>query len=208
MKQHIASLLAAGVAGTMLLAACGGSPAPVPVSTTTVPVTTEAPQDTGDTGNTGDDAQAAGDIVEVATGAGMFMTLLAAAEAAGLVDVLKGQDTLTVFAPTDEAFALLPEGLVDKLLLAENIDVLRSIITYHVLSGVVTADMIISGDLTSMVPVINSLEGSPLEFLVTDQGGVVVNDANVISADVPASNGVIHVIDAVLLPPGLDLSNL
>lgn len=203
MRKYTTSLLVAGVAGTMLLSACGGSSSPVAVPTSQAPVTSEASQDTG---GAGDSAQVSGDIVEVATDAGMFTTLLAAAQAAGVVDVLKGQDLLTVFAPTDEAFAMLPEGLVEKLLLEENVEALRSIITYHVLSGAVTADMIVSGDLASMVPMIVSLEGSPLELLVTADGAVNVNDAKVILADVLASNGVVHVIDSVLLPPGLDLS--
>ena len=137
-----------------------------------------------------------GDIVDVAAGAGSFNTLVTAAKAADLVDALKGDGPLTVFAPTDEAFAALPEGTVDTLLLPENKDKLRAVLLYHVVSGKIMAD-----DLRGKTDA-ETLEGATLEI----KGGwsakkVTVNGANVVSADVPASNGVIHVIDAVLLPP-------
>ena len=139
---------------------------------------------------------ASGDIVDVAVGAGSFNTLVAAAEAADLVGALKGDGPITVFAPTDDAFAALPEGTVDSLLLPENKDKLRAVLMYHVVPGkVMSEDLKGTNDR-------KTLEGATVEI----KGGwsakmVTVNQANVVSADVSASNGVIHVIDAVLLPP-------
>lgn len=144
--------------------------------------------------------EAAGDIVAVASGAGSFTTLVAAIEAAGLVETLQGVGPFTVFAPTDEAFAALPAGLLDALLLEENRAILVQILTYHVVSGTVLAADVTEGDVASV-------EGSAISITVGD--GVVLNGtANVTATDVVASNGVIHVIDAVILPPGLDVSSL
>jgi uncharacterized surface protein with fasciclin (FAS1) repeats len=143
--------------------------------------------------------EAAGDIVAVASGAGSFTTLVAAVEAAGLVETLQGVGPFTVFAPTDEAFAALPAGLLDALLLEENREILVQILTYHVVSGTVLAADVTEGDVASV-------EGSAISITVGD--GVVLNGtANVTATDVVASNGVIHVIDAVILPPGLDVSS-
>jgi uncharacterized surface protein with fasciclin (FAS1) repeats len=133
------------------------------------------------------------DIVDTAVGAGSFNTLVAAVQAAGLVETLKGEGPFTVFAPTDEAFAALPEGTVDALLLPENRDQLVSILTYHVVPG-----KVMSGDLS------NGMEAATVQganVTIMTEGGVKVNDANVVTADIEASNGVIHVIDAVILPP-------
>ncbi|MEP3631486.1 MAG: fasciclin domain-containing protein [Shimia thalassica] len=132
------------------------------------------------------------DIVDTAVGAGSFSTLVAAVQAAGLVDTLKGEGPFTVFAPTDEAFAALPEGTVASLLLPENKDQLVSILTYHVVAG-----KVMSSDLSNnmMAP---TVQGSDVKIMT--EGGVTVNGANVITADIKASNGVIHVIDAVILP--------
>jgi uncharacterized surface protein with fasciclin (FAS1) repeats len=144
--------------------------------------------------------EAAGDIVAVASGAGSFTTLVAAIEAAGLVETLQGVGPFTVFAPTDEAFAALPAGLLDALLLEENREILVQILTYHVVSGTVLAADVTEGDVASV-------QGSAISITVGD--GVVLNGtANVTATDVVASNGVIHVIDAVILPPGLDVSSL
>ena len=134
------------------------------------------------------------DIVDTAVAAGSFNTLAAALGAAGLIDTLKGSGPFTVFAPTDDAFAKLPAGTVDNLLKPENIDQLKAILTYHVVSGKIMAADIGSGAKPT------TLQGSTID-VVASKGGVTVNGANVISADVEASNGVIHVIDAVLLPP-------
>ncbi len=132
------------------------------------------------------------DIVDTAVEAGSFTTLAAALEAAGLVETLKGEGPFTVFAPTDEAFAALPEGTVEMLLMPENKDQLVAILTYHVVAG-----KVMSTDLTDdmMAP---TVQGSDLMVDLSD--GVKVNEATVTTADIEASNGVIHVIDAVLMP--------
>lgn len=133
-----------------------------------------------------------GDIVETATGAGNFTTLLTAAEAAGLVDTLKGDGPFTVFAPTDAAFAALPEGTVEDLLKPENKEKLTEILTYHVVPGEV-----MSSDLTEGMTA-ETVEGGALT--VTLEGGPKVNGVAISQPDVDASNGVIHVIDGVLMP--------
>ncbi len=135
-----------------------------------------------------------GDIVDVAIGAGTFNTLVAAVQAADLVDALKGEGPLTVFAPTDEAFAALPEGTVESLLLPENQELLTSILLYHVVAGSVMAADVVELDSAT------TLNGASVDVSVSDSG-VMINNANVVQADVAASNGVIHIIDAVLLPP-------
>ncbi len=135
---------------------------------------------------------AAQNIVEVAAEAGSFSTLLAAAEAAGLVDTLTSDGPFTVFAPTDDAFAALPEGTVEGLL--EDPEALAEILLYHVVSGEVLAETVVTLDSATTV------QGSDVAIVV-DDGGVVLNgSANVVTTDVDASNGVIHIIDAVLLP--------
>ncbi len=134
------------------------------------------------------------DIVDTAVGAGTFNTLVAAVEAAGLVDTLKGEDLLTVFAPTDEAFAKLPDGTVESLLLPENIDQLVAILTYHVVAGKVIASEVVNLDSAT------TLNGASINVEVVE-GAVTLNSANVTAVDIDTSNGVIHVIDAVLLPP-------
>jgi uncharacterized surface protein with fasciclin (FAS1) repeats len=144
--------------------------------------------------HSGEKAHSSKDIVDTAAAAGSFQTLLAAAQAAGLVDALKGDGPLTVFAPTDEAFAKLPEGTVENLLKPENKDALAGILLYHVVAG-----KIMSGDIGSSASPA-TLQGATLDVKAS-YGKVTVNGANVITADVGASNGVIHVIDAVILPP-------
>ncbi|MEQ8365634.1 MAG: fasciclin domain-containing protein [Roseicyclus sp.] len=131
-------------------------------------------------------------IVETAAEAGSFTTLLAAAEAAGLVDTLTSEGPFTVFAPTDDAFAALPEGTVESLLLPENVDQLVAILTYHVVPGAVMSSDLSDGMMATTV------QGS--DVTIGTMGGVTVNGANVVAADIEASNGVIHVIDAVILP--------
>ncbi|WP_425101628.1 fasciclin domain-containing protein [Tropicibacter sp. S64] len=132
------------------------------------------------------------DIVDTAAEAGSFTTLLAAAEAAGLVDTLKGDGPFTVFAPTDAAFEALPEGTVESLLLPENKDKLTAILTYHVVPGKVMSTDLTNGMMAATV------EGD--EVTIMTEGGVMVDEANVVQADIEASNGVIHVIDAVIMP--------
>ena len=130
-------------------------------------------------------------IVDIATSAGSFNTLTAALKAADLVGVLKGEGPFTVFAPTDEAFAALPEGTLEKLLKPENKEQLVKILTYHVVAGSVLSTDLKAGK----VP---TVEGSDVKIQLGD--GVKVNDAQVVKADIKASNGVIHVIDKVIIP--------
>ena len=145
-------------------------------------------------------AAEAGTIVEVASGNPDFSTLVAAVSAAGLAETLGAEGPYTVFAPTNEAFEALPDGLLDELLKPKNKEVLTQILTYHVVAGEVMSSDIEPGD----VP---TVEGEDLTIAVTD-GTVTVNGATVEAADVEASNGVIHVIDEVLVPPNVDVASL
>jgi len=190
MKRTSTRLIAAGaVAALLALSACGSDSNNS--SSTEAPAVTEAMTETTEAM-----AEDPGTIVDVAVAAGSFNTLVAAVTAAGLVDALSADGPLTVLAPTDDAFAALPAGLVDCLLLPENKDALTSILTYHVIEGAV-----MSGDLTAGdVP---TLQGENVTVDLTN--GVMFNNATVIQADVTASNGVIHAIDAVLVPPSIDV---
>jgi len=132
------------------------------------------------------------DIVDTAVDAGSFTTLVAAVQAAELVDTLKGEGPFTVFAPTDAAFAALPEGTVEALLEPQNRNQLVAILTYHVVPG-----RIMSGDLSNNLMATTVLGR---DVTIMTEGGVTVDGANVIAADIATSNGVIHVIDSVLLP--------
>ncbi|HOZ37622.1 MAG TPA: fasciclin domain-containing protein [Anaerolineaceae bacterium] len=166
----------------LALAACAPQPAPIPTAEPTVEPTA-IPEPT------------LSDIVDTAVADGRFTTLAAALGAAELVDTLKGEGPFTVFAPTDDAFAKLPEGTVETLLLPENLDQLKSILLYHVVSGKVPAADVVT--LTSADTVL----GEAVTIKV-DMGKVYLNDTvEVIITDIEASNGVIHVIDSVLLPP-------
>ena len=134
------------------------------------------------------------DIVDTAVSAGQFKTLAAALKAADLVATLKGPGPFTVFAPTDEAFAKLPAGTVENLLKPENKAKLTAILTYHVVPGAVRAEQVAKLDQAKTV------NGAMVK--VTTKGGkVTINDATVVKADTAASNGIIHVIDKVILPP-------
>ena len=133
------------------------------------------------------------DIVDTAVGAGSFTTLVAAVEAAGLVETLKGEGPFTVFAPTDAAFAALPAGTVEDLLKPENKDQLTAILTYHVVPGKVMSTDLSEGLTAATVQGAN--------VTITLEGGAKVNGAAISTADIEATNGVIHVIDAVILPP-------
>ena len=179
-------LVALALVASVSFAACGSDSA-----NTEEAMTEESVVETGYSDAT--------DIVAVASSTEGFSTLVAALTAAGLVETLQGEGPFTVFAPNDAVFAALPEGLLEKLLLPENIAVLTSILTYHVVSGNVMSTDVVAGDAPTV-------EGSTLA-LTTDMG-VMVNDATVIQADVEASNGVIHVIDKVLVPPTVDLAAL
>jgi uncharacterized surface protein with fasciclin (FAS1) repeats len=131
-------------------------------------------------------------IAAIASGSESFNVLTALLKHAELVGILNGEDEFTVFAPTDDAFGRLPAGTIESLFQPENSDLLKTILTYHVVPGSVTSGQLSSGD-------VGSAAGIPLSVVVGS--GVTVNGANVVTADIEASNGVIHVIDAVLLPP-------
>ena len=140
-----------------------------------------------------------GDIIDIASTTEGFSTLAAAVTAAGLVDTLKGTGPFTVFAPNDAAFAALPAGILDALLLPENREALIKILKYHVVSGAVMSGDIADGEVATV-------EGQ--KVTLSTANGVTVNDATVVQADVVGSNGVIHVIDVVLLPPDVDVAAL
>ena len=133
------------------------------------------------------------DIVDTAASAGSFNTLVAAVTAAGLVDTLKGPGPFTVFAPTDEAFAKLPPGTVEMLLEPANKNKLVAILTYHVVPG-----KVMSADIAGKEEMVKTVQGQSIDVNATK--GVMVNNANVITADIETSNGVTHVIDAVIIP--------
>jgi uncharacterized surface protein with fasciclin (FAS1) repeats len=203
------SAAAAVVAASLFFVACGSdsnnaaqsTAAPETVAPATDPMTTEPMTTEVMTTEPMTTESMPGTIVDVASGNPDFSTLVAAVTAAGLVETLQGDGPFTVFAPTNEAFAALPAGLVDKLLLPENKDTLTKILTYHVVSGAVMAADVKAGD----VP---TVEGSNITVTI-DGGTVTLNgSAKVVATDVAASNGVIHVIDAVIVPPDVDLSAL
>lgn len=177
MKKMLAAIATTSV---LLLAACGAD------NTTTDTTVAEMTESTE-----------VGNIVAVASANPDFSTLVAAVTAAGLVETLSGEGPFTVFAPTNAAFEALPAGLVDKLLLPENKDVLTQILTYHVVAAKVMAADVAAG-------MVKTVQGE--EITLVTEGGVKVNTAAVTATDVPASNGVIHVIDAVLVPPSIDVA--
>jgi uncharacterized surface protein with fasciclin (FAS1) repeats len=185
-RKPLIRLLALLFAGVLVLAACGDD-SDSSSDTTAAPETTEAAEEEAEEM----------DIVATAAAAGDFTTLVAAVEAAGLEGTLQGDGPFTVFAPTDEAFAaLLTELDVTAEELLADTELLTSVLTYHVVEGEVPAEDVVTLD-GEMVETVN---GASVTITV-DGDAVMVNDANVIATDVFASNGVIHVIDAVLLPP-------
>ena len=185
MKRSAILLL---IAVALVAAACGGT-----ATTTSTTVAATAPSTTTTA------AMEAGlaDIVGVATEAGSFSTLLTAVEAAGLVDTLQGAGPFTVFAPTDEAFAALPDGTLEALL--ADPEALSEVLLYHVVSGEVLAADVIGLDTAT------SVQGEEIAITV-DGDAVTVNEANVVTTDISASNGVIHVIDQVILPPSMAMA--
>lgn len=142
---------------------------------------------------------ATGDVVAVASSNPTTTTLVVALEAAGLVETLQGPGPFTVFAPTDDAFAALPAGVLDKLVQPENKATLQKILTYHVVPGAVTSSDISDGK-------VKTVEGQ--DVTLSTANGVTVNGAEVTTADVMATNGVVHLINQVLIPPGVDVSTL
>lgn len=139
-------------------------------------------------------AAEAKNIVETAAAAGSFETLIAAAKAAGLVEALTSSGPLTVFAPTDDAFAKLPEGTIDTLLKPENKEQLQAILLYHVVPGNLPASRVVK------LSAAQSKQGEMIPFQVEGEK-VMVGDANIVKADIQCSNGIVHVIDSVILPP-------
>jgi transforming growth factor-beta-induced protein len=176
---------------SLILAACAPAEAPAMPTATPAPTATAAPEpelEPEEIPETG-----AQTIVDIAVADGRFTTLVAAVQAAGLAETLSSEGPFTVFAPTDDAFAALPEGTVESLL--ENTELLTQILLYHVVPGSVMAEDVV--ELSSA----DTAAGIPVQVTV-DNGMVYINEAQVIITDIQASNGVIHVIDAVLLPPG------
>jgi transforming growth factor-beta-induced protein len=183
MKQS--SIYAIAITFLLLVTACVPitAPAAAPKAAITPTSVPEAPAAEASTA----------DIVDTAIAAGNFTTLVAAVEAAGLVDALKAEGPFTVFAPTDEAFSAIPKETLDALL-ADPTGDLTQILLYHVLEGKVMA-----ADVTDGLEAA-TLQGAPVNFTVAD-GSVKINDATIVTTDIEASNGVIHVIDAVIMPP-------
>jgi uncharacterized surface protein with fasciclin (FAS1) repeats len=189
--RHIIGLsVAAVLLAAVMLCGCAKEEAPLPQQ-----ISPEGRRGPGRGGPAGrrETREEAKDIVDTAVAAGGFTTLAAALEAADLVDTLKGPGPFTVFAPTDEAFGNLPAGTLDSLLEPENKDQLRSVLTYHVVPGEYMAEDVAGMD---AAPTVNGKDLS----LKVEQGVVMVDGAKVVQADIEASNGVIHVIDAVVLP--------
>jgi uncharacterized surface protein with fasciclin (FAS1) repeats len=196
-RTVILALIGAAVAVSACSSSGAATPAPATPAATEAPASmapSEAPSESMAASESPMASEsAAKDIVETATEAGSFKTLLTAATAAGLVDTLKGPGPFTVFAPTDDAFAELPEGTLDDLL--KDPEALKNILLYHVVQGKVTSDQVVG--LTSADTV-----AGPAIKISTKDGSVYLNDTvKVVTTDIEASNGVIHVIDGVLLPP-------
>lgn len=187
----IIGVLAVILIGVVLFMGTDSTPAPLP------PVSEPAPMEVVELDEPAmemEAPEALPDVVGAALAAPNLSTLVTAVSAAGLVETLQGPGPFTVFAPVDEAFAALPAGTVDTLLEPENLNDLQGVLTYHVVPGVVTAADLVEGmELTTV-------QGETLT--VSLAGGASINGANVVAADVMVSNGVVHIIDAVLLPSG------
>ena len=198
MRNTKFAIAATAVVAVISLAGCSSSTttaakpvaatttAPAPVASTSAPMATPT-------------AATVGTIVDVAAANPDFTPLVAAIKAAGLASTLSGAGPFTVFAPTNAAFAKLPKGLLEKLLLPANKAVLVKILTYHVVAGKVMAADVMAGDVATV-------EGK--KIVLATAGGVTVNKAKVIATDVAASNGVIHVIDTVLVPSDVNIAKL
>lgn len=199
----------AGVAAALMVLPVAVACSSEPVEETGADVTSELPESVegdaaagADPGEVAaDDAATGASIVDVASANGSFDTLVTAIQTAGLEETLSTEGPYTVFAPTDEAFAALPEGTVEKLVKPENQDALSQVLAYHVVAGEVASGEIEPG-------AVSTVEGSDVELAV-DAAGVTVNgEATVVQPDVIADNGVIHVVDTVLLPPTFDPATL
>jgi uncharacterized surface protein with fasciclin (FAS1) repeats len=176
-------LAAIAIAASLFLVGCGSDSSTEESAVDNTEVTTESKPD----------------VITLAQGNPELSTFVTALEASDVIITLQGARVYTVFAPTNDAFAALPAGLLDKLLLPENRDLLVRILTYHLVQGGLLSGDVIAGE-------IGSSEGSLLTLDTAN--GVTVNGASVVTADLEASNGVIHVIDQVLVPPSVDLSGL
>lgn len=191
-------------AASLTLAACGSdssSESSPSAAATSAAASSAAPSSAAASPSAAmSDEAATGDIVAVASANPTTTTLVTALDAAGLVETLQGPGPFTVFAPTDEAFAALPAGVLDKLVQPQNKDALTKILTYHVVSGEVMSSDVKAGD----VP---TVEGQSIT-VTTDNGVTLNGTAKVVTPDVEASNGVIHLIDSVLLPPDFDPATL
>lgn len=159
----------------------------------TMPDSPDLPVEDGEMSEPAAEAEL-GNLVEQATSSEQFQTLTKAIEAAGIEEILAQEGPYTVFAPTDEAFAELPPETLEQLLLPENREVLGQLLSYHVVPGAITSSEIQSGD-------VETLAGAPVFIEVSEEGMVTVNNATVTQADIPASNGVIHAVDRIVLPP-------
>lgn len=179
------------VAGVLAVTACGSDS-----NDAEEPVVTEA----AEAAETEEVAESVGTIVDVAVANGSFETLVAAVGAADLAETLSSAGPFTVFAPTDDAFAALPDGLVDALLLPENKDALVAILTYHVIGAEVPSSDVAPG-------AVATVQGEEITISAVGDA-LMVNDATIVAVDVEADNGVIHVIDSVLVPPSIDPSTL
>ncbi|HEY9664071.1 MAG TPA: fasciclin domain-containing protein [Allocoleopsis sp.] len=209
MKSKVAKHLLVGLMGAGLVATVGACTAPESNTVSESPATSESPMtdmaqspmtDTAESPMTGDaqNSAASGETVDkVVAQNTSFSKLNAAIQAAGLQETLSQDGPYTVFAPTDEAFAALPAETLDKLLLPENKDKLQQVLAYHVVPGNITSNSITPGD-------VQTVEGAPVS-VSADAGTVKVGDAQVIEPDITASNGVIHAIDKVLLPPDFQI---
>ncbi len=196
MSRKLVGLLAALLALSLVAAACGNDDDGVAPEPTAAPEPPASPEPTAAAEPEPEPAEP-GTVVEVAVGAGSFPTLVAAVQAAGLVDVLSGEGPFTVFAPTEEAFAsaLAALGMSAEELLADT-ELLASVLTYHVLPLAAPAEVVLTLDGQS----VTTVNGADIDISI-DGGAVMVNDATVVATDIAASNGIIHVIDTVLLPP-------
>ncbi|MBW4459857.1 MAG: fasciclin domain-containing protein [Nodosilinea sp. WJT8-NPBG4] len=188
----------ASVGAAAMLAACGASEPTAETEVGQAPTTTEEPTTATDP-MAGSTAAEGDTVVDVAASDEDFSILAEAIEAADLTETLSASGPVTVFAPTNEAFEALPEGTLDKLLLPENQDLLRQVLTYHVLENEIPAAEVTTGEVPTAA-------GTSVAIEVDDATGeVMVNDAMVVTPDIQASNGIIHGIDKVILPPGLTL---
>lgn len=187
------SIAAAGIlaAAGLVFAGCGGDSSDSEATATATATATAEETSAAETSSE--------DIVAVVAGDAELTTLATALEAGGLIETLEGDGPFTVFAPNNDAFGALPEGVLDKLIQPANVAALQQILTYHVVAGNVPSSDVTDGDVATV-------EGQSVTLSTSD--GVKVNDAKVTKADLTASNGVVHVIDTVLLPPGFDPATL